>query len=126
MARQPAPKVIHWLDSIDDHDAYLSVITIGEISKGIERLPDSIRKERLRQWLNNDLLIRFSGRILILDTDVMLVWGQVTSALEARGRKLPVMDSMIAAQALYGQFYLVTRNEDDFRDTGVSIFNPWR
>ena len=126
VAKQPLAQVINWLDNTDDNLIYLSVITIGEIKKGIERLPDSKRKTMLRTWLSDELLLRFQGRILPLDTAVMLTWGNLTATLEKKGRKLPAMDSLVAAIALQGQFVLVTRNEADFVDSGVTILNPWQ
>lgn len=126
VAKQPLAKVIDWLDSIDDNLIYLSVITIGEIKKGIERLPDSTRKSALRGWLTDELLARFQGRILPLDTAVMLTWGNLAATLERKGRKLPAMDSLVAAIALHGQLVLVTPNEADFADTDVTILNPWK
>jgi len=126
VAKQPLQQVIDWLDNTDDNLIYLSVITIGELKKGIERLPESMRKTALRDWLTDELLLRFQGHILPLDTEVMLTWGVLTATLEQKERKLPVMDSLIAAIALRGQFVLVTRNEADFADTGVTILNPWK
>lgn len=126
VAKQPLAKVIDWLDERDENLLYLSVITIGEIKKGIERLPDSHHKTTLRTWLTDALLLRFQGRILPLDTAVMLTWGNLTALLEQKGRKLPAMDSLIAAVALQGQLVLVTRNEADFADTGVTVLNPWQ
>ena len=82
-------------------------------------------KELLREWLTEELLIRFAGRILSIDAAVMLTWGQLTATLEPQGRKLPAMNSLIAALALQGGFTLVTRNAADFRDTGVTVLNPW-
>ncbi len=125
VAKQPAVEVIDWLDSIDDSLIYLSVITIGEIKKGIERLPDSARKTALRTWLTDELLLRFQDRILPVDLAVMLRWGKLTAMLEQKGRKLPAIDSLVAAIALHGQFVLVTRNEADFADTGMTVLNPW-
>jgi tRNA(fMet)-specific endonuclease VapC len=125
VAKQPLNKVIDWLDNTDDSLIYLSVITIGEIKQGIERLPDSKRKTVLRDWVSDELLPRFQGHILALDTAVMLTWGVLTAMLEQKGRKLPAMDSLVAAIALQGQFVLVTHNEADFADTGVTILNPW-
>ncbi len=125
IARQPNPDVVNWIDSLDEDFVYLSAITIGEIKKGIARLPESRRKETLRSWLHDELLIRFHGRILPVNTEVMLAWGTLTASLEAKGRPLPAMDSLIAAIALQGQFTLVTRNEADFDETGVPILNPW-
>lgn len=126
VAKQPVAKVIDWLDHTDDSLIYLSVITIGEIKKGIERLPDSTRKTALSVWLMDELLVRFQGHILPIDLAVMLTWGELASALKQKGRKLPAMDSLAAAIALHGQFVLVTGNEADFSDTGVMVLNPWQ
>jgi tRNA(fMet)-specific endonuclease VapC len=125
VAKKPNPKVMDWIDSVDLESVYLSVITIGELRKGIEKLPDSQRKSLLTTWLNEDLLVRFNGKVLVLDTAVMLSWGALTGKLERQGRPLPATDSMIAALAIYHSCTLVTRNEDDFKGTGVIIFNPW-
>jgi predicted nucleic acid-binding protein len=125
VAKQPSQRVIDWIDHVTDERIYLSVITIGELKKGIEKLPASQHKELLRKWFTEELLVRFAGRILPIDTAVMLTWGQLTATLEQQGRKLPAMDSLIAALALQGGFTLVTRNEADFADTGVTILNPW-
>jgi toxin FitB len=124
IAKQPNQIVLNWLDAQPKQDLYLSVITIGELVKGIGKLPDSKRKSNLQTWLD-DLLIRFSGQILPLDLDTMIRWGRLIGALEPTGRILPLMDSLIAAIALQGAFTLVTRNEKDFAGTGLSIFNPW-
>ena len=125
ISKKPDTQVIHWLDHIDDDFVYLSVITIGEIQKGVARLPDSSRKQQLQEWLTDDLLPRFQNRILPIDHDVMLTWGQITAVLERQGRVLPAIDSLIAAIALQGGFHLVTRNISDFVDTGVGLINPW-
>ncbi len=125
VARQPNRKVIAWIDSVDEVRLYLSVITIGEIQKGITKLEDSQRKAVLQEWLTDQLLVRFAERIATIDTGVMLRWGQLVGALEAAGLTMSAIDSLIAALALYGHFTLVTRNEDDFKNTGVPILNPW-
>jgi tRNA(fMet)-specific endonuclease VapC len=125
-ARQPNPGVIAWIQSVDENRLYLSAITIGEIKKGVEKLPTSARKETLQSWLANDLLQRFEYRILAIDTDVMLIWGELTARLESNGRVLPAIDSLIAALALSGDFTLVTRNTADFDGTGVKVLNPWQ
>jgi tRNA(fMet)-specific endonuclease VapC len=126
VAKNPNQRVVQWIDSLDPSSVYLSVITIGELRKGIERLPDSQRKDTLRNWLNDELLVRFGGRILALDIDVMLTWGELTARLQQAGKPLPAMDSLIAALALHHNCSLVTRNEDDFKDTGIAIVNPWK
>jgi len=126
VSKQPNPAVIDWIDSIDDDYIYLSVITIGEIKKGIEKLPNSARKEQLAEWLEEDLLSRFQGRILGVDNSVMLTWGILTAKLEQQGTPMPAIDSLIAAIALHGNLTLVTRNLQDFKQSKVSILNPWR
>lgn len=125
VVKQPSTKGMQWLSRLDDHQIYLSVITIGEIKKGIEKLPDSARKPTLRNWLDNDLLARFRPQILPIDLDVMLAWGQLTALLYKKGRTMPAPDSLIAALALHRQLHLTTRNADDFKNTGVTVINPW-
>jgi toxin FitB len=97
-----------------------------EIRKGIEKLPPSKRKERIKEWLEGDLLLRFQGRILEITTEVMLIWGELTGRLDKEGRPITAIDSLIAAIALQGNYRLVTRNEHDFQYTGVTIINPWK
>jgi tRNA(fMet)-specific endonuclease VapC len=126
VARQPDHGVVRWVDSIDEERLFLSAISIGEIKKGVEKLPDSRRKSALAEWLEDDLLIRFKDKILPIDTHVMLVWGELTADLENQGRSMPAMDSLIAAIALRGRLNLVTRNEDDFAYSGVAVINPWQ
>jgi predicted nucleic acid-binding protein len=126
ISRQPNTKVIDWLDSLDSSTVFLSVITIGEIRKGIEKLPPSERRETLSTWLETDLLLRFQGHIVEITTEVMLVWGVLVAQLESKGQPIPAIDSLIAASALQGGYTLVTRNEDDFLPTGVPVINPWK
>jgi len=126
VAKQPNPRVLEWIDSIDPDGVYLSVITIGELTKGIEKLPNSKRKQELSDWMENELLVRFQDKIVALDVDILVHWGNMFARLEAKGRTLPAMDSLIAASALEKGFVLVTRNEADFDGTGVEIVNPWK
>jgi tRNA(fMet)-specific endonuclease VapC len=123
--KQPNQKVLNWLDEQLPETLYLSVITIGEIAKGISKLPASKRKESLTQWLHQALPHRFENRILGLDIDTMSLWGKLVAQLEQNGRPLPAMDSLIAATALKNSLTLVTRNEKDFAGTQVVIINPW-
>lgn len=125
ISRRPDERVVSWVDGLDPGSTYLSVITIGEISKGIEKLPDSRRKDTIRDWLSGDLLLRFEGRILTIDVAVMLAWGALAAESESRGRTMPAMDSLISALALHHDLVLATRNEDDFSHAGVRILNPW-
>lgn len=126
VAKKPNPRVVEWVDGIEETRLHLSVITIGEIRKGIEKLASSPRRTTLREWLNDQLLVRFDERIVPIDTWAMLQWGQLTAELEAKGKPMSAMDSLIAASALARGLALVTRNEDDFKYAGISIVNPWQ
>jgi toxin FitB len=125
VAAQPSPKVIRWLETIDPDKIFLSAITIGELKKGIEKLPKSKKKDRLNQWLHDDLLARFQGHILPIDENTMLCWGALNAQLEAVGHPIPVMDGLLAASALQHHYTFVTRNADHFQETGVMLVNPW-
>ena len=126
IARHPNPRVVEWIDQLDPDEIYLSVITIGEIRKGIEKLPSSKRKQTIQEWLATDLLLRFHGHIVEIDTPTMLRWGELTGGLEKIGKPMSAVDSLIAAIALEGSFTLVTRNEQDFKNADISIINPWK
>jgi len=126
IARRPNQKVVEWLDSLDPDTIYLSVITIGEIRKGIEKLPPSKRKDAIQVWMETDLLFRFQGRIIDITADIMLIWGKLTGRLENEGKPLAALDGLIAATTLQGMFRLVTRNESDFQHTGIMLINPWK
>ncbi|MEW6406139.1 MAG: type II toxin-antitoxin system VapC family toxin [Chloroflexota bacterium] len=125
VAKRPNPQVVEWVDALDNDQAYLSVITIGKISKGIEKLPETNRKHALNEWLKRDLLARFQGKILLLDTDVLIEWGKLTARLENNGQTMPAIDSLIAATALAHHMTLATRNIADFEATGVKLIDPW-
>src|SRR5262245_25902421 len=114
IARQPNQKVLDWLDSLDPSTLYLSVVSIGEIRKGLEKLPPSKRKDAIQTWLETDLLLRFQGNILDISVDIMLSWGELTGRLENEGKPIAALDGLIAATALQGRFRLVTRNDSDF------------
>ena len=123
--QKPEQKVIRWIEQMDEEQLFICSITIGEIQRGIERLTDSQRKTALLTWLANDLVERFGPRVLPIDCPTMLPWGSLSARLDASGRPLPVMDSLIAACALQHNLVLVTRNTADFAVTGVSLINPW-
>ena len=106
IAKQPNQKVIDWIDGLDPNTVYLSVITIGEIRKGIEKLAPSQRRTTLTAWLTHDLLVRFDGRIAAITTDVMLIWGELTGRMENAGHPIAAIDLLIAAIALAGNYRL--------------------
>jgi len=120
---KPDEKVIGWLDRIAEQKLFLSAITIGEIQRGIERLPESHRKTELLAWLNMGLIQRFGAPILPVGTQTMFLWGSLTARMEKPGRPMPVMDSLIGATALQNNLILVTRNVADFLPCGVHVIN---
>ena len=124
---RPRPKasVVSWVLERDEDELFLSVITIGELEKGIARLPDSPKRVALEQWVRRDLADRFRDRLLAVDSGVAGRWGALVGASEARGRPLPVIDSLIAATALQHDLTVVTRNTDDLEDCGAHCLNPW-
>jgi predicted nucleic acid-binding protein len=123
--KQPNLNVVEFVDLLDPEDVYLSAITIGEIVKGIEKVTVSHRKAELHAWLKEDLLVRFDGKIVNLDKDVLIEWGILTARLETKGKPMPAIDALIAASARVNQMTLVTRNAADFEGAEVEIANPW-
>ena len=105
VAKQPHQRVVDWLDAQAPETLHLSVITLGEIAKGINKLARSQRKSSLQTWLSQTLPTRFAGRILGIEIATMLLWGELVGRLEQQGRSLPVMDSLIAAIALQHSLY---------------------
>lgn len=119
----PDSNVISWLDNIPNHALYLSVITLGEIRKGIEKLDADKKRENLHAWLVFDLPHWFDTRILDIDIRVIDRWGRLQAETK---RTLPAIDSLIAATALHYDLTLVTRNEKDFTHcNGLTLVNPW-
>jgi predicted nucleic acid-binding protein len=125
VTKQPNPQVVDFVDGLDPDDTYLGVIKVGEIVKGIEKLPNSQRRKELHAWLKEDLLARFQGKIIPIDEEVMVGWGILTARAEAAGKPMPAIDSLIAATAQAHGLALVTRNGQDFIASGVEIVNPW-
>jgi predicted nucleic acid-binding protein len=123
--RKPDEKVVRWMDAMDEEELFISVITLGEIQRGIEKLPDSHRKTALLTWMNEDLIARFGDRVLPIDVPSMLVWGTLTSRMDASGTPMGVMDSLLAASALSRNMVLVTRNVKDFTGVNLRLVNPW-
>lgn len=123
--KKPNSGVVRWLDKADESALYLSSLTIGELQRGISKLPDNPRKETLQAWVNNDLASRFEGRILDIDTEVAKAWGVMQGTGEQKGVVLPAIDSLIAATAIVHKLTVVTRNIKDIERCHVKVFNPW-
>ncbi|HFE63121.1 MAG TPA: type II toxin-antitoxin system VapC family toxin [Caldithrix sp.] len=111
--------------SVDEEDLFLSVLTIGELQKGISKLSASRKKKQLSEWLENDLRLRFEYRLLPISQDIAVRWGILQGDLEKEGMPMATIDGLIAATALEYNLTLVTRNVDDFKNSGVPLFNPW-
>ena len=123
---RPEPRVTEWLESADEQLLYLSVLTIGEIRKGLAALPQSKRRAQLESWLEVELKGRFSRRILPVDAAVADRWGLLAAQAKQKGKPLAVIDGLLAATALHYNLTLVSRNAADFKSAEVSVFNPWR
>jgi predicted nucleic acid-binding protein len=119
--KQPNQIVISWLKKVDMDKLFLSVITLGEIRKGIENIADNKKKNKIMNWLEIDLAKEFTGRILAIDLAVADKWGYISAAI-----KIPAIDALIGATALVNNLKLVTRNTKDFINIpGLEIINPW-
>ena len=122
---RPEPKVISWLQATSEELLYLSVLTIGEIRKGIDSLPQSNKRTLLESWLGNDLLLRFSGRILEVSLEIAERWGSISAQAKMAGAPDAVIGGLMAATAMHHNLTLVTRNARDMRFAGLNTLNPW-
>jgi predicted nucleic acid-binding protein len=120
--REPNQGVLDWFLERPATGLYLSVLSLGEIRKGIESLHHGDRRSRLLDWLEVELPAFFSERILPVDERVADRWGRLLSQV---GRPVPAVDSLLAATALHHDLLLVTRNVRDFAYTGLEVINPW-
>ena len=121
----PEPKVTAWFASQDLESLYFSVVSFGELRKGLTIMPSGQRRTQLETWLETDLFRLFAGRVLPITQSIAERWGTLEGQRQLRGRPLGVPDAQIAATALEHDLTLVTRNVRDFEHLGVPIFNPW-
>ncbi|MFZ5483355.1 MAG: type II toxin-antitoxin system VapC family toxin [Pseudomonadota bacterium] len=119
---QPASQVLAWFREVPDRALYLSVLSLGEIRKGIERMPTGGRRELVRLWLEQSLPDWFEDRLLPVTALVAERWGRL---LAESPRSLPAVDSLLAATAMTHDLRLVTRNVADFDVAGLEVINPW-
>ena len=122
---QPSPNVLAWLNAQEETALFLSVLTLGELQKGIEKLPSSRRRTALQAWLDQDMRARFAGRLLPVSEDISLAWGKLQGEAERHGQTLPAIDALLGATALVHGLVVVTRNEQDIGRTGVRVVDPW-
>lgn len=123
--KEPNSTVVSWLDEQEEQCLFLSVLTLGELQKGISKLPTGARRDELQAWAEHDLVERFTGRIIDIDLETALFWGKLQGESELKGERLPVMDSLIAATATVHGLIVVTRNLKDIERCRVRVCNPW-
>ena len=122
---KPDDRVRHWIEETNESILFLSVLTLGEIRNGVQRLRSGRRRGRLESWLQVDLPSRFQDRILPIDSAIADRWGRVSAIAAAKGKPVPVIDGLLAATAIHHNLTLVTRNSSDVSGTGVPTLNPW-
>ncbi len=122
---KPDPRVVEWVDCTDEGLLYLSVLTLGEIRKGVAALPYGKRRTLLEMWLQMDLQTRFAGRIVPIDSAIADRWGSITALATQNGSALPVIDGLLAATALHHNLIIVSRNSSHFQPSQVRVLNPW-
>ena len=122
---EPNKKVVDWVLSEDEINFFVSVLTFGELHKGIEKLPESKKKEALIVWVEDELKNRFQNRIIGIDIPVSITWGKIQCIAEKKGRPMPAIDALIAATGITHDMIVVTRNVSDMEQSGVNLFNPW-
>jgi len=121
---RPEARVVEWVEAADESVLFLSVLTLGEIRKGVAALPQSKRRTRLETWLEVDLQARFAGRILPIDSGIADRWGSMAAESKRKGKSLPVIDGLLAATALHHNLTIVSRNAADF--SNLPVLDPWK
>jgi len=124
--RKPSSNVIKWIKQEEESNFFISVLTIGELHKGIEKLDKSKRKNELHNWVENDLKERFCNRIINIDMPVVTMWGKIQGMTERTGKSMPAIDSLIAATGITHHLTVVTRNISDMKESGAVLYNPWQ
>ena len=126
--KKPNKEFIHWVELQIDVNLFLSVITIGELEKGISKLTikQSQQRKKIEAWVRQDLQLRFDRRILPFDLATTTIWGSICGDLEKKGKPVSVIDVMIAATAIQHKLTIITRNDKDFCNiSGAKLLNPW-
>ena len=123
---QSEPLVEQWLEEANDEELFMSVVSLGEMLKGITVLPRSKRRNELQRWMDETLRPWFKGRILAVNEAVAERWGVLAGECQTKGRALKVADGLILATALEYDLSVVTRNVRDFSGLGVNVLSPWK
>ncbi len=122
---KPNAGVLQFVDAQQKRDLYVSVLTIGEVQRGILQLPASKRRAHLESWLHEDLKERFKGRCLPVDIHVAEQWSIVTTTARRKGYTIPVVDGLLVATAIAHNLTFVTRDVTSLQWAGGRIANPW-
>jgi toxin FitB len=125
MKPRPDPHVSRWLATTAEDCLFFSVVTLTELRYGAARMAAGSRRKRLEDWLDNELTMRFEGRIISVDIAIADACGRLAARSEAAGRSIEPRDAFIAATAEVHGLTLVTRDVSDFQPALKSIFNPW-
>lgn len=126
MRKQPSSRVLRWIGEQVEESLFISVITVGELRRGSLILGEGKQRRSLLRWIETGIKAEFANRILPVDAAVMERWADLQAATMKAGRRLPVMDSLLAATALTHDLSLATRNTADFQAAGVALFDPWQ
>ena len=122
---KPNRGVLEWLEQVSMGEIAVSVLTVGEIQRGVARLPAGKRKQALQQWLERDFTAQFEGRLLPVDVEVAVKWGELTAEGDRVARPLPTIDGLLLATAAVHGLTIVTSNIGDFAERGVPLINPY-
>ena len=123
---KPEHRVASFLKEVGKDRVYISVLTLGEICKGIAGIPAGARRAQLQEWLDTIMRPWFAGRVLPVTDSVAERWGLMAGEAKLRGVALSVVDGLLAATALEHDLALVTRNAKDFSGLGLRLLNPWQ
>jgi toxin FitB len=124
LKRDPNAEVLKWLDRQSPATLYLTTISQAELLAGVSALPTGKRRTELTRVIN-DLLTLFATRILPFGISSAEAYAQVVTSANAAGNPIDFADAAIGAIALEHNFILATRNERDFKGSGVKLLNPW-
>jgi predicted nucleic acid-binding protein len=123
--KEPNSGFMKWFTAVDELSLFSSCLVLGEIKKGICLISDGNKRKNFNVWLD-EIIVRFDGRVIEIDNEVSLKWGELIATGQRLGKAYPVIDSLIAAQCLYHHLTLVTRNIKDFEQfSDLNVFCPW-